>query len=115
MCAGTPGKPEKLTVTSVTSACITLKWRSVDDAGGNGFLIKRYIVLYSSSQGNMKADVKASTEHGPDVEHIVCELMPGTNYSFQVVAESQLRRGKLSESVTATTDKQWSWSSYVFS
>ncbi|XP_065846247.1 titin-like isoform X2 [Oscarella lobularis] len=103
---GTPGTPEKLTVASMTSTCVTLTWRSVD-AGGRDFVIKRYIVLYSSQGSNTtKADVKTvSPEYGPDVEHSVCELTSGTSYTFQVAAENQVRRGRLSESVTTTTDE----------
>ena len=108
MCAGTPGTPEQLTVKSKTSKCVTLTWRAVDDAGGNGFVIKRYIIAYSS-QGSTatKADVKTVLpEHDPNVEHPVCELTPETSYIFQVAAENQVRRGRLSESVMETTDKE---------
>ncbi|XP_065846043.1 titin-like isoform X2 [Oscarella lobularis] len=104
---GTPGTPEKPTVASMTSTCVTLTWRSAD-AGGRDFVIKRYIVLYSSQGSNTtKADVKTvSPEYGPDVEHSVCELTSGTSYTFQVAAENQGRRGRLSESVTTTTDEE---------
>ena len=113
MCTGMPGTPEKPKIASKTSTCVTLTWKSVD-AGGSGFVIKRYVVLYST-QGSTKADAKTvSPEHGPDVEHTVCQLTSGTNYTFQVAAENQDRRGRLSESVRATTDTDKGWSSRVF-
>ena len=106
MFTGTPGTPVTPTAESVTPNCVTLKWQPVD-AGGDAFVIEQYTVIYSI-QGNTaaKEDVKTVSQEErqlPDVKHVICGLTPETNYTFRVVAQNGERRGKPSESVTATT------------
>ena len=84
--------PVSVTVTEVTSSRITVQWGPVDCIHRNGD-----ITGYSVQYGNETASVSG------EGTYVISGLMPSTNYSIQVAAETSAGTGPYSAAVNQLT------------
>ena len=88
-----PEQPTNLQVSEVTWESVALQW----DAGFDGGYAQAFLVAYTDQTRVWRTNV------GPVTQYNVTHLFPDVTYTFQVVGENELGRGRDSEPVAAQT------------
>ena len=88
--------PTSVRVSEVTSSSITVQWGPVDCIHRNGD-----ITGYSVQYGSETVSVSGNSSGGM---YVISGLMPSTNYTMQVAAETNAGTGPYSEPVNQLTD-----------
>uniref|UniRef100_T1JCP4 Down syndrome cell adhesion molecule-like protein Dscam2 n=1 Tax=Strigamia maritima TaxID=126957 RepID=T1JCP4_STRMM len=98
-----PEAPDNIRIANHDSRNVHLHWNPPLEGS---YPIKRYIVQYKLSSEEWKPLMNNVTTTGIEVTAIISNLLPGTGYSFRILAENDLGYGQASNGIAIATAEE---------